>query len=804
MGNNTMEKIKDIETIDISPFEVLGKEKNNKQKRFMKNHISHKTIKNIPYQLKESKSWLYSNEFGAPCNTDKYNVNGIDHKNFNSFDNITSNNINNLYYTLSLHNNFFVIDLDDCIDNNNNLYDFAQDIVDQVSNMNPYIEYSKSFKGLHIIFENSIKWNNLKILSIKMKKIHIKYKELSNKSGIEFFNNNHCIILTGNVYKNFNPKKIGKLNNNVIKIYKRFEEYRHFDISKIFQNVDKKKRNKSLDENDIFDYIKSKVSIEEILRLYEIELNDNENMNCPLPDHEDNTPSFRFYLSDNSFYCFGCKKGGSIIDFVMHMDKCTMLQSCKKINEAFDLNVDFSFENDLNYDWVIFNNGKYEIDLTILRNHLIYEHYVYNTEHELLIYDDFGYFKNIKPYELKKIIENHLPSIYNNKYKKDNYVTEVYNQLLRNFMSSKHFNTCNNIINLKNVILQTSLGYNNLKVIDKSPEFKNTYIINYDYDKTINCNVWLKFLNETLSQEQQKIVQEIFGYCLINNNRAKKFFCLYGPGDCGKSVILEVLKRLIGENQTSAMSLQDLTNKNSKFNTAPLRNTLVNICGDIPALPIEDSSIVNLLTGDDYMRFEKKGKDPIFQRNTSRLLFSMNRFPPSRDKSKEFFNRMLIIPFYNVCPKNLQDKNLIDKFNIQGVLTWAVEGLKRLMKNNLNFSEVEENNLLKDHYSIIDSPVIDFITSCCTITTFDNDMILQKDMMKYYKYFCIELLNNKYSAKMKTNNFIEEMHSKFPSVIFSKNLEIFDKKHQRGFKRIKINDEFIKDYESSNEFNLKI
>jgi DNA primase len=36
---------------------------------------------------------------------------------------------------------------------------------------------------------------------------------------------------------------------------------------------------------------------------------------CPLPGHEDRTPSFTVYLKTNSWFCFGaCLKGGDVVD----------------------------------------------------------------------------------------------------------------------------------------------------------------------------------------------------------------------------------------------------------------------------------------------------------------------------------------------------------------------------------------------------------------------------------------------------------------------------------------------------------
>ena len=37
---------------------------------------------------------------------------------------------------------------------------------------------------------------------------------------------------------------------------------------------------------------------------------------CPL--HDEDTPSFRYYESTNSFYCFGCTKGGDVVHLHMY------------------------------------------------------------------------------------------------------------------------------------------------------------------------------------------------------------------------------------------------------------------------------------------------------------------------------------------------------------------------------------------------------------------------------------------------------------------------------------------------------
>jgi hypothetical protein len=43
-----------------------------------------------------------------------------------------------------------------------------------------------------------------------------------------------------------------------------------------------------------------------------VEVSSSGRLCCPLPDHEDRSPSFQVY--DDGWHCFGCGRGGSIID----------------------------------------------------------------------------------------------------------------------------------------------------------------------------------------------------------------------------------------------------------------------------------------------------------------------------------------------------------------------------------------------------------------------------------------------------------------------------------------------------------
>lgn len=58
-------------------------------------------------------------------------------------------------------------------------------------------------------------------------------------------------------------------------------------------------------------------------------------MLCPF--HSEDTPSFKAYAGSNSWYCYGCGFGGSVIDFVMRLFHLNYSQAVVRIDNDFRL-----------------------------------------------------------------------------------------------------------------------------------------------------------------------------------------------------------------------------------------------------------------------------------------------------------------------------------------------------------------------------------------------------------------------------------------------------------------------------------
>lgn len=56
------------------------------------------------------------------------------------------------------------------------------------------------------------------------------------------------------------------------------------------------------------------------------------NTNCPLPNHEDNSPSFGVNSESNKYHCFGCGATGNIINLVQFVEGLTFVETIQKLS----------------------------------------------------------------------------------------------------------------------------------------------------------------------------------------------------------------------------------------------------------------------------------------------------------------------------------------------------------------------------------------------------------------------------------------------------------------------------------------
>lgn len=82
--------------------------------------------------------------------------------------------------------------------------------------------------------------------------------------------------------------------------------------------------------------VRQQVSLADVLDHYGLRPNRSGFLHCPFHSG-DRDASLKIYPAQNSWHCFGCGKGGSVIDFVMEMEKIGFREALVYLDRLYDL-----------------------------------------------------------------------------------------------------------------------------------------------------------------------------------------------------------------------------------------------------------------------------------------------------------------------------------------------------------------------------------------------------------------------------------------------------------------------------------
>lgn len=267
-------------------------------------------------------------------------------------------------------------------------------------------------------------------------------------------------------------------------------------------------------------------------------------------------------------------------------------------------------------------------------------------------------------------------------------------------------NTNKNILNFRNGLYD--LSKNELTAHD--PAYLSTLQFPMHYNPSAKCPNIEKFLNEVLEKEQDiQGICELMGYLLRPEYEYQKAWMITGEGCNGKSVTLNLIEACLGADNCSHIPLSDLMN--GGFHGAELFGKLANIYADLPDKELPTEGQFKLFTGGDSLTVERKFQNPFSFRNYARLIFSCNRIPFSKDDTKAFHRRWIIIQFNKII--NNPDKKLLQKLTtkeeLSGFLNLAIEGWFRLIKKDI-FSNEKNVESIAEEYMRLSDPAYAFFS----------------------------------------------------------------------------------------------
>jgi|GEM_PF-2522876 len=369
------------------------------------------------------------------------------------------------------------------------------------------------------------------------------------------------------------------------------------------------------------------------------------------------------------------------------------------------------------------NKGKgineLEIATVIIKKYTI----IYSEEGKFFRYLD-GYYQYLSENALVNLITHEYGCLKNNvinlviRYIKAK--AEIKADMLNNDDS---LNLENGLFDLKTFQLKTH-----------SPDVYSTIRLNVKYDEFADCPLWKEAVQTILGNEDYiNVIQEFFGLCMTRETYDKALF-LVGEGNNGKSTLLDVLKGILGTENTCEVQLEQL--EKSHY-VAQLHNKILNIATEIGAKGTVCDEMFKKIVAHDYVMGDHKFGHPFSFRPMCKLIFATNDMPRTDDKSRAFYRRLIIVPF----TKEFNDSNNKHKYyrtllnERNGIFNWMVEGLKRLKKRDR--FEVGNNIIQQiESYKAENNPILSFIEERCIVNP--GAIISKRDLYNEYKNYCDE------------------------------------------------------------------
>lgn len=283
----------------------------------------------------------------------------------------------------------------------------------------------------------------------------------------------------------------------------------------------------------------------------------------------------------------------------------------------------------------------------------------------------------------------------------------------------------------------------------------NTIYIPYNYndDTELYSPLIDQFMKDISDGDVMKMqfLYQVAGYALLKKNAFQKFFIFQGEGGTGKSTFTNILNKLVGSDNCSRVSLD---NMDKDYYLASMVSKLLNIDDDVvDGKALENTGRFKSIVSGDQITVRQIYKDVLTFTPYATLVFSCNKLPRIMDKTTGLYRRMILVELnHKVAKPDPFFMNRITDIDMEYFFQKAAQGIMiAIEEGHFRIGESEAELLLK--FKRRQSPLNEWLYDC-DITA--KDLHMHK-FMPLYSQFKDWAEENGYNKVISSYSFKEDI-----------------------------------------------
>ncbi len=239
------------------------------------------------------------------------------------------------------------------------------------------------------------------------------------------------------------------------------------------------------------------------------------------------------------------------------------------------------------------------------------------------------------------------------------------------------------------------------------------------FDAKAKAPRFVKFIDEVTGGDKKlgAYIQRVAGYALTGMTNEQCIFFLHGSGANGKSVLLFILKCLLGHDLAKQTPSETLMAKRSgqTNDIARLQNLRVVVANEVEDGTQLAEALVKQMSGEDTMTARFHYQEFFDFTPKFKLFIAGNHKPVIQGRDNGIWRRVRMIPFDVTIPPAQRDKHLQEKIRAElpGILNWAITGCLAWKKHGL--AEPTAVTKAVESYRAEMDVIQQWIDGCCAV-----------------------------------------------------------------------------------------